>query len=209
MEIEYKGANCVVIKTKSTVLAVDPYLGAMGLKDQAGKATAQLLTQHRFGVKNPEQLVLDGPGEYEVGGLSVVGVPTQVYSDTPEEGQQATMYRVDSGDVAIAVIGHGIAPLSEEQLEAIGVIDVAILPVGGNGYTLDAHAAVQVVRQLDPKLVIPTHYADSATNYEVEQQQLEPFLKELGVAHENMAKLKIKGAVASDALRVVVLDRVA
>ncbi|MFS8119363.1 MAG: MBL fold metallo-hydrolase, partial [Microcoleus sp.] len=172
-------------------------------------ATAQLATQSRFGVEGSESILLNGPGEYEVSGISVKGVAAQVHSDTPDEGQRATMYRIDTGELSIAVVGHVTTPLSEEQLEALGVIDIAIIPVGGNGYTLDAHAAVQIVRQLDPKLVIPTHYADKSVKYEVEQMDLEPFTKELGVTVETLPKLKLKNGLINETLNVTILERVA
>jgi L-ascorbate metabolism protein UlaG (beta-lactamase superfamily) len=209
MEIEYKGANCITIKTKATTIAIDPKLSIVGLKDQIAKANVQIATQSRFGIEGGEALLLDGPGEYEVSGFSVKGIAAQVHSDTPDEGKRATMYRLDNGDIAIAVVGHVTAPLSEEQLEALGIVDIAVIPVGGSGYTLDAHMAVQVVRQLDPKLVIPTHYADESTKYEVEQMDLEPFTKELGVPVETMPKLKLKGALINETMSAVVLERVA
>ena len=89
------------------------------------------------------------------------------------------------------------------------MVDVAIIPVGGSGYTLDAHQAIGVVRQIDPKVVIPTHYADKALSYEVPQMDLEPFLKELGASEsEKTAKWKLKGAVP-EILTLVELERTA
>jgi L-ascorbate metabolism protein UlaG (beta-lactamase superfamily) len=208
MEIEYKGANCIIIKTKQSLIAVDPNLSAMGLKDQVGKAAVQVVTQPEFGVTGAEALMLDGPGEYEVSNVSIKGVPAQRHIDTPDMGKKATMYRFDAGDITLAVIGHVNGPLTEEQLEELGLIDVAVVPVGGNGYTLDAHGAVQVIRQLDPKIVIPTHFADDATKYEVPQASLEDFVKELGATvGEETAKLKLKGGALPETLTLYVLSR--
>lgn len=208
MEIEYKGANCIVIKTKQATIVVDPKLSTVGLKDQASKADAQLATQSQFVVEG-DVLAFNSPGEYELSNISIVGIAAQTHTDTPEEGMRATMFRVDTGEVAIAIVGHVVAPLTDDQLEGLGVVDIAVVPVGGNGYTLDAHAAVQVVRQLDPKLVIPTHYNDADVRYEVPQADLEPFVKELGVAVEDMPKLKIKGGALPETLSLVTLQRTA
>ena len=83
------------------------------------------------------------------------------------------------------------------------------VPVGGSGYTLDAHQAVSVVRQLDPKVVIPTHFADKVVRYEVPQMELEPFLKELGAPqYEKTAKWKLKGPLP-EILTVIELERTA
>jgi len=106
-------------------------------------------------------------------------------------------------------VGHVTSPLSEDQLEGLGVVDIAIVPIGGNGYTLDAHAAIQVVRQLAPKIVIPTHYADPNIKYEVPQMEIDNFIKELGVTTEETPRLKLKNGVINDTLTVVVVQRTA
>lgn len=206
MEIEYKGANCVVIKTKQSTFVVDPFLAKLGLKDQIAKATTCLLTSDQQAANNTV-LTFSGAGEYEVGSVSIRGVAARAHTATTDEGRHATMYVIDSGENRVAVIGHVATPLDEEQLEALGLVDIAIIPVGGNGFTLDAHEAINLVGQLDPKIVIPTHYADKEIAYEVAQQDLESFLKELSAPVETMPKLKLKGATPSEALQIVVLER--
>lgn len=208
MDIEYKGANCVTISTKKTNVTVDAHLSAVGLKDVTPKEAVAIATQMGFAVKSEDGVVVDQPGEYEVRDISITGVSAQRLIDH-DGSKQATMYRVMLGDVTFAIIGHVLTPLTEEQLETLGVIDVAIVPVGGNGYTLDAHQAIEVVRQLDPKVVIPTHYADSAVKYEVPQMELEPFIKELGAVHETMTTWKIKNGLIPEVLTVIELTRTA
>ena len=208
MDIEYKGANCVVITTKKTSVVIDPNLSAVGLKDIFPKNAVVIATQPDLLVNGEEAVVVDRPGEYEVRDVSIVGAAAERMVDH-DKSLNSTIYRLIVGDVRFAVVGHVAAPLTEEQLEALGVVDVAIVPIGGSGYTLDAHQAVGVIRQIDPKVVIPTHYADKATKYEVPQMDLEPFLKELGAPqHEKLAKWKIKGPVP-ELLTVIELERTA
>lgn len=207
MEIEYKGANCIVITAKRGNIIIDPKLSQAGLKDYAGKATVQLATQDELSIDRPDTLLLSGPGEYEIEGMSIKGIAAQRHMDTPDQGVLSTIYKLDSGDISIAIIGHIAGQLNESQLEALGVTDVLILPVGGNGYTLDAHAAVQIVRQVEPKIVVPTHYADKALAYEVPQAGLEVFSKELGATPEPVAKLKLKAGSLPEVLTVYELAR--
>lgn len=208
MDIEYKGANCITLSSKSGVIAVDPKLSSVGLKDVTSKVTVVLATQPEFIAKGEGTLVIDGPGEYEVAGFSVKGIPAQRHVDTADDGNKATIYRIDTSEASLGVIGH-VAMLDDTQLERLGVVDILVVPVGGNGYTLDAHAAVQLVRRIDPKMVIPTHYADGDINYEVPQAELEPFLKEMGAAHQVGAKLKLKTGVLPETLTVLELTRTA
>jgi L-ascorbate metabolism protein UlaG (beta-lactamase superfamily) len=192
-DIEYKGGNTVVIATKKSKLITDPRLSVIGLKDIEPKGMVALATEPRFEVRSETALLnIESPGEYEIGDFSVKGVPAQRHLDS--EGFGSTIYRVEVGDVRIAVIGNIDAKVSDEQLEAIGVVDVVIIPVGGGGYTLDATAAAHLVRQIDAKVIIPVHYADSGVKYEVPQDDFEVFHKELGGEVETVDKLKVKAA---------------
>ncbi len=194
LEIEYKGANSVVIagKDKDVSLWVDPLSNAESYK--AGKGTVvYLATEQRFlPAAGEDALSLEGPGEYETGPFWIHGIAAQRHIDTPEQGKQATIYRIDVGEFRVAVLGNIDPGLSEDQLEVVGTVDFLILPVGGGGYTLDATAAAKIVRQIEPKVVIPIHYTGQGVSYEVPQDAVETFTQELGAPVETMPKVKMK-----------------
>lgn len=192
-DIEYKGGNGVVIATKKTLALIDPNLSVVGLKDLSGKDAVEIATEARLVAHGQDsQLVIEGPGDYELGDFSIRGTSATRHSHTETDEKIATIYRIEVGEVRIALIGNIAHKLSEEQLEVLGVVDIAIVPIGG-GYTLDATSAASIVRQIDPKVVIPTHYADDALQYEVPQDALETFIKELGAPVETVTKYKVKG----------------
>ena len=192
LEIEYKGANSVVIAGKDAALLIDPLSNPATYKP--GKGTVVYLgTEQRFMPEdNQEALYLEGPGEYETGPFWIHGVAAQRHIDTAEQGKAATIYRVDVGEFRVGVIGNVDPALSEDQLEVIGTVDFLVIPVGGGGYTLDATAAAKLVRQIEPHVVIPVHYAGEGVSYEVPQDTLETFTHELGAPVETLAKVKIK-----------------
>lgn len=209
-DIEYKGGNTVVFATKNTTVVADPKASLVGLKDIATKGVIEVGTEERFILANPDaQLVIEGPGEYEIGDFSLSGVPAQRHIDGPDHEKLATIYRIGVGDVRVALLGNIAPKLTEDELEAIGVVDILILPVGGGGYTLDATSAATIVRQIEPKVVIPVHYADSVLKYEVPQDTLETFTKELGAPVEDGGnKYKVKSSAAiPQTLTVVTLNR--
>jgi L-ascorbate metabolism protein UlaG (beta-lactamase superfamily) len=208
-DIEYKGANAVVITTKKSTAVIDPNLTIVGGKDVPVKDAVEIATEDRFITSGQsEQLLIEGPGEYEVGDFSVRGIAAQRHIDTPQDEKKTTMYRIEVGDVRLAVLGNIAPKLTEDQQEAIGVIDILILPVGGGGYTLDATSAATIVRQLEPKVVIPTHYADDALKYEVPQDSVDVFTKELGASVELLSKMKVKSAASlPEALTVFQLTK--
>jgi L-ascorbate metabolism protein UlaG (beta-lactamase superfamily) len=209
-EIEYKGANCVVISTKKTKLITDPKLSVVGIKDASTTESIELATEERFAVNNPDSLlVIDSPGEYGIGCFHVAGFPARRHLDTEKEPMISTVYRVEVYDSRIGIIGNIYEELSDEQLEELGVVDILIIPVGGNGYTLDAKGAADLARQIDPRIVIPIHYSDEKLKYEVPQQKLQLFIDELNVPVEKMPKYKSKQSnnLGSGSMVVVELIR--
>lgn len=192
-EIEYKGANAIVISTKKSKIVVDPKLSIVGLKDLNVNGAVELATEERFVVKDPEvNIVIDGPGEYGVAGFDILGISAQRHLDSEAEGKASTMYRVEIEGTRIGILGNIYEKLSDDQLEQLGVLDILIIPVGGNGYTLDSTGAIKVIKMIDPKIVIPVHYADKSLKYEVQQNELSTFISELGVPVETVAKYKFK-----------------
>ena len=88
------------------------------------------------------------------------------------------------------------------------MVDVMVVPVGGNGYTLDAGGALQLIKTIEPKVVVPVHYADAALKYPVEQQSLETALKNMGMeVRETTSKFRYKPAETGATTQLVVLAR--
>lgn len=209
-DIEYKGGNGVVITTKKTTLVIDPKLSVVGLKDLVVKDAVELATEERFSLNSATaQLSLEGPGDYEIGDFSIHGIAAMRHIDTEANEKVATIYRIEVGEIRIALLGNIAPKLSEDQLEELGVIDLLILPIGGGGLTLDPTSATGLVRQIDPKAVIPTHFADPALKYEMPQEALDTFVKELSAPVEEAgSKYKVKGAITMPvALTIVHVTR--
>ena len=208
-EIEYKGANSVIISTKKSTLITDPKLSLVGLKDISTKDAVELATEARFATNNENaRLNIESPGEYGVGEFDIKAIAAQRHLDSESDPLISTMYRVEINETRIAILGNIYEKLSEVQLEEIGLVDILIVPVGGNGYTLDATGAANLTRSIDPKLVIPVHFAESGINYEVPQDTLDTFVKELGAPMEESPKLKLKqGAPLPAVLTILHLTR--
>ena len=210
-DIEYKGGNTVVLSTKKLTLVSDPRTSIIGMKDQKTADRVEVGTESRFLLNsNDARLVIDGPGEYEVGDFTIRGIAATRHIDTPEQEQLATIYRIECGDVRVALIGNIDPNLTDEQLEQLGVVDILIVPVGGGGYTLDATNAAVLVSRIEPKIVVPVHYSDPDLRYEVPQDTLDLFTKEVSASLEETSKYKVKSsATLPAALTIVHLTRTA
>ncbi|HSX45123.1 MAG TPA: MBL fold metallo-hydrolase [Candidatus Saccharimonadales bacterium] len=208
MEIQYYGANCVRLSTKKASIIVDDNLAKLGQKSvtKSGDIVLMTIPQDSTGKAEPK-IIIDMPGEYEVSNTSIQGVAARSHVD--EAGKKsATMFKVIADEVKTVVVGHVYPELNDEQLEALGTVDVLIIPVGGNGYTLDSIGALKLIKKIEPKLIIPTHYEDKALKYEVPQQPLEEALKGLAMEpKETVPKLKIRAGELGETTQLIVLER--
>lgn len=207
MEIEYFGGNCIKLSNKKANVIVDDNLVEIGLKAKTTSSDVSLVTSKDIKVENDARFVVNCPGSYEISDISIKGIAARSHLD--EDGQRATVYVVRMGDFTVAVVGHIYPDISDDLAEEIGVVDILVIPVGGSGYTLDAVGAAKVANKIDPKVVIPTHYADSKISYPVPQAELAEFLKIMGANEpEKTSLLKVKESELGDKMHVVVLERI-
>jgi L-ascorbate metabolism protein UlaG (beta-lactamase superfamily) len=207
MEVQFYGANCVRLSSKKASIVIDDNLADLGVKSITKPGEISLFTGKHGALKVESKIIIDQPGEYEVSGVSIQGIPARAHID--EEGtHNATIYKIDLEDVRIAVVGHVYPELDSEQLEELNTIDLLIIPVGGNGYTLDPVGALKLIKDIEPKIVIPTHYDDTSVKYEVPQQPLAEAIKGLAMeVGETTSKLKVRESDLSDVMRLVILEK--
>lgn len=206
MDLQYYGANCVALSVKNTRIVIDDNLADLGAKSVTKNGDIALFTGAHGVPAADIKLSFDSPGEYEVADISIIGIPARAHLD--EGGLAATMYKIRTSEVTVLVVGHIYPELSERQLETIGLVDVMIVPVGGSGYTLDPVGALKLIKAVEPKVVIPTHYDDKALKYVVPQVDLKTALHEMAMEpQDTVAKLRIKPTELSDATRLIVLEK--
>lgn len=206
MDLQFFGANCITLTYKNSRIVIDDNLAELGAKsvtksDDVGVSTMVYDTHPK------SRMMIDMPGEYEVSDISVIGIPARAHMDEPGK-QTATIFKVIAGDIRVLITGHIYPELSDAQLETIGIVDVLFVPVGGSGYTSDPLGALKLIKAIDPKLVVPTHYADSALTYPVPQTDLESALKDIAMEpKERISKLRLKPIDLSDITQLVILEK--
>ncbi|NTU98524.1 MBL fold metallo-hydrolase [Candidatus Falkowbacteria bacterium] len=213
MLITWFGQSCFKIQDKtgsdSVSLVTDPYDNSIGLK--MPKIEADILTishdhpdhNNRESIKN-EPYVIDMAGEYETKNVSVEGVEAFHDEKKGAERGKVIMYRIDMDDITVVHLGDLATTLEPKQLESLVGADILMIPVGGK-YTLDAKKAVEVVSQIEPRIVIPMHYMVDGLKAEVEG--IEKFIKELGIKPRYEEKLKIsKRDLPQEDMELVILS---
>ncbi len=211
MEIIWYGHSCFRLTERGMATVVtDPYdhrvIGYDSLKLRADIVTiSHAAPGHDYAaaVKGKTH-VLTGPGEYEIGGVFITGVQTNGHGKRSPDDPRNTLYVFDYDGVTVAHLGDIRRVPSQTEIEALGTVNIALVPVGGGG-GLNASKAAEVVSLIEPGIVIPMHYQTPASL--VKLAPLSKFLKEMGLNEITpVDSLKITRTSVPDETRVVVLN---
>ncbi|OGL35483.1 hypothetical protein A3F65_00180 [Candidatus Saccharibacteria bacterium RIFCSPHIGHO2_12_FULL_47_16b] len=207
MELSFYGGNCLKIVTKKATIVVDDNLKELGQKTITKDSDIALRTNPKLIAEHNSRFSAETAGEYEIAGVVIHGIAVRAHMDS-EDQQTAVIYSIGADDLKVAILGHIYPELSDDQVEQIGHVDIAIVPVGNNGYTLDGLGALKVIKQIEPRVIIPTHYADKGLKYEVPQVELIEALKALAMEPvANFDKYKPKAVELTDTTQLIVLKR--
>lgn len=210
MEITWYGLSCFrLIERGLASLVTDPFDNTVtGYEPLKLKAEIVTVSHDAPGHNNVEAVkgrlrVIRGPGEFEIGGVFITGVQTNGQGKRSEEDPRNTLYVFDFNGVTVAHLGDLRRVPSQAEIEALGNVHVALVPVGGGG-GLSATKAVEMVSLLEPGIVIPMHYSTPGCNLKL--APVTRFLKEMGLGHvDPQSSLKISSGSIPEETRVVVL----
>lgn len=216
MEITYLGHSAFRLKGKQGVAVTDPYDPYVGWA--MPQVSADLVTvshnhpdhSNMAGVKTSSRrdkpFIIDQPGSYEVGGISVFGVKTFHDDQQGTLRGENTVFTIMIDSVRVCHLGDLGHELSNEQISEIGEVDVLLCPVGGH-FTIDAKQAIKTIQVLEPGIVIPMHYQTSKHDLKVfaDIKPLEVFLSEYGTAPKPESKLNVEKSRLPEETQLVVL----
>ena len=187
MVIHYLGHSSFRIKGQATSVVTDPFdPKSTGLAFP--KVSADVLTvshqhaDHNYIEKvegNP--FIVEGPGEYEIKEVRVIGYPTFHDSSSGSERGQNIMFLITIDDISILHCGDLGHKLTDETLKSMDQVDILLIPTGGV-FTIDAKVAAQVTSQLDPGIVIPMYYNRKGLDQNIykELAGVEDFISQIG-----------------------------
>ncbi len=210
MEITWYGHSCFRLTERGMATVVtDPFdNAAVGYEPLKLKADIVTISHEAPGHSNASSVkgkshVITGPGEYEIGGVFITGVQTDGHKKSGEDEPRNTLYVFDYDGITVAHLGDLRVVPSQTEIEALGNVHVALVPVGGGG-GLNAAKAVEVVSLLEPGIVIPMHFATPAGS--IKLAPIGKFLKEMGLGNiEPQPSLKIGRTTVPEETSVVVL----
>lgn len=211
MEITWYGHSCFRLTERNFASVVtDPYdhktVGYSALKLKADIVT---ISHDAPGHSNMEAVkgtehIIDGAGEFEIGGVFITAVQTAGGGKKSKDKSRNTLYVFDYEGITVAHLGDLMEVPTQSEVEALGTVNVLLIPVGG-GSSLNAAKAAEVVSVIEPNLVIPMHYyTDDA---KIKLDPLNKFIKEMGLGKtESLPSLKVTRSSLPQETKVVVLD---
>jgi len=211
MEITWYGHSCFRLTERLMATVVtDPYDNAnIGYEALKLKADIVTVSHDAAGHNNTKAVkgtshVITGPGEYEIGGVFITAIQTNGHDKKDNDGLRNTLYVFDYDGLTIAHLGDLKRVPTQTEVEALGAVNVALVPVGGGG-GLNAAKAAEVISLLEPNIVIPMHFATKDTKLNLDS--LDKFLKEMGLsASPPETSLKVTRSGLPDETHVVVLE---
>ena len=181
MELTWYGLSCFrITERKYITIVTDPYNGKLGLPPLKLRGDVVTVSHdasghnHTAAVSNHKH-VLDGPGEYEIGGVFITGIATLNEAQTTHN----VLYVFNYDGLTVAHLGDMEQVPSQTQIEALDQIHILLVPVGG-GNSLNAAQAAELVSMLEPNIVIPMHY--HLPQQKLELDDVDRFLNEMGVS---------------------------
>lgn len=211
MEITWYGHSCFRLTERSMATVVtDPYDNAsIGYDALKLKADIVTVSHDASGHNNIKAVkgtshVITGPGEFEIGGVFITAVQTNGHSKKDSDEPRNTLYVFDYDGITVAHLGDLKQVPTQTQVEALGAVNVALVPVGGGG-GLNAAKAAEVISLLEPNIVIPMHYATPEAKLKLDS--IDKFLKEMGLgAADQQPSIKVTRTGLPQETHVVVLD---
>lgn len=210
MEIIWLGHAHFRLRSRDATVVTDPF--PWKSSGPSGRVVADVVTvSHQHPGHNAvatvmgSPKVLTGPGEYEVKGISIIGIPTYHDGERGKKRGKNTVYLIEMEDLVVCHLGDLGHVLTTDQVDEMrNNVDVLLIPVGGE-VTIDAAQAVEVISLIEPRLVIPMHYR--VGDLDAELDPLERFLREMGTGElTTQSKLTVTKSSIPEVTQVVALE---
>ena len=214
MEITWYGHSCFRLTERSYATVVTDPFDSKSIGYSALRLKSDIVTVSHAapGHNNTDAVkgishVIDGAGEFEIGGVFITGVQTDGGSSRKKAKDDAgrnTIFVFDYDGITVAHLGDLKQTPTQSEIESLGTINVALVPVGGGG-GLNAAKAAEIISMLEPNLVIPMHYSTPAAKLPLDA--LNKFIKEMGLSQtETQPSLKVTRSSLPHETHVVVLE---
>ncbi len=219
MEIKYLGHASFLIKTKTAKVVTDPFDSEMvGMKFPKVEADIVTISHHHRDHDQADlipmpptgapPLIIDMAGEFENRGVRIFGYKSFHDDKNGSERGENILYKFEAEGISILHCGDlGFIP-DDSFLDSIGDVDILLVPTGGF-FTVDSSQAAELVKKIEPSIVIPMHFNQPKLNQKNfgQLEKVEEFTKKFGLEKPTpLPKLVYKKEEGEEEMKVVVLE---
>ena len=182
MDLVWLGHSSFRLHSEGMVVVTDPFPDSLGLRMDSRLAAVVTVSNTHPNHSAADTVaggprVFSAPGEYEYNGVMVRGVMTPLVEGAPYKHRNVA-YTIELDGVSVCHLGDLSRPMTTRQLDDLKPVDVVLMPAGGH-CTVSMDHALQVVQDLDPRIVVPMHFGHGQEG--VPLDGVEPFLRRLSV----------------------------
>ena len=214
MQITYLGHSSFKIKTKTATIVTDPYHKQVGFRFPKTRADICTISHFHFdhnfrgGIKNEDCFFIENPGEYEIKEIMIKGIQS-CHDD--EEGQKRgknTIFLIQAENINICHLGDLGHSLADKDVKELEDVDILIIPIGGT-YTIGPKRAVQLIKKIEPSIIIPVHYQQEGLGQDFAQlKPVDDFLAEIQMESKKSEKLILSStADLPEEMEIIQLDK--
>lgn len=202
MTISWYGEACFLLENSGVRILIEPPQKESGINPPRLKSDILIFSRPRADIagalSQPSEVpfIIDSPGEYEVGGVRVLGIA---------DGEN-NLYNIEIDGVKISHLGFLKNSLDDEKVAIFDDSDIILVPVGNNE-VLDAEAAMKLINKLEPSIAIPMLY--NVKGLKTKRAPISIFLKESEAKEPPQPKLTIKKKdINEEEIKIIILEKV-
>ncbi|MGV8979954.1 MBL fold metallo-hydrolase [Clostridium sp.] len=211
MEITWLGHSCFLLEDlKGRTLLTDPFDPTIGYDIYKGNPDIVTISHQHFDHNYTKNIkdncrIIDNIGMFNIKDIPIKGTPSYHDKNKGAKRGDNIIFTFKMDDYTLCHLGDLGHSLSNDDLDAIGNVDILFIPVGGN-YTIDGKEASEVTKKINPKIVIPMHYKTPLVSFPLDG--VESFLMYMKNATKiDSNKLIVTGEI-QDSMAVKILNYV-
>ena len=200
MEITWLGHSCFLLQdSKGRKLLTDPFDTTLGYEIYKGSPDIVTISHQHFDHNYTKELngnykILDKVGMFYICDIPIKGTPSYHDKDKGAKRGDNIIFTFKMDDYTLCHLGDLGHSLSNDDIDAIGNVDILFIPVGGN-YTIDGKEASEVTKKINPKIVIPMHYKTPLVSFPIDG--VEKFLMYM----KNASKIDSNTLIINDEIK--------
>lgn len=190
-------------------IVTDPYSEKTGYKPPTMSADIVTVSHYHHDHDNISAVdgspnVMDTIGKYSIEGISIEGISSYHDEVKGEKRGSNVIFKFYLDGLTVVHMGdYGQPEITEEQIRFLKGANVVLIPIGGT-YTIDYRQAIDIVKLIDPEVVIPMHY--KTKDYVMNVDTADMFIKNMPAVRNKESSVRLSSSEMPKQTEVWVME---